>query len=64
MRALMFETPGGGIFAIRKDAVVSVCATAYVSRNLGCTVNGNDVCAGFDSVVAALGWTIDDEGEQ
>jgi hypothetical protein len=54
---LQLKTKGGGLLAIRKDAVISVEASSFGGRNLKCAVNGIETESGYDFVLWALGWT-------
>ena len=56
--ALVVKTKGGGILAIRKDAVMTVEASNYGGRNLNCSINGIATEAGYDFVIDALGWKL------
>jgi hypothetical protein len=57
---LQLKMKGGGLLAIRKDAVMSVEASSYGGRNLKCAVNGIETESGYDFVLSALGWTPDE----
>lgn len=57
---LQLKTKGGGLLAIRKDAVKSVEAASYSGRNLKCAVNGIETESGYDFVLSALGWAPDE----
>jgi hypothetical protein len=57
---LQFRTKGGGLLAIRKDAVKSVEASSFGGRNLKCAVNGIETESGYDFVLSALGWKPDE----
>ena len=57
---LQLKTKGGGLLAIRKDAVKSVEAASYSGRNLKCAVNGIETESGYDFVLSALGWSPDE----
>lgn len=59
---LQLKTKGGGILAIRKDAVQTVYSKYNGGRNLACTVNGIETEAGYDFVLTALGWRPEDVG--
>ena len=56
---LEVQTKTGGLLAIRNDAVKTVQADSYGSRNTGCTINGIETEAGYDFVLSALAWKAD-----
>ena len=56
---LEVKTKTGGLLAIRKDAVQTVQADSYGSRNTECVINGMATEAGYDFVLNALAWKAD-----
>jgi hypothetical protein len=58
LEAIQLKTEGGGLLAIRKDAVFSVEAQSYGSRNTACLVNGFQTQSGYDFVLTELGWRV------
>jgi len=57
--AIQVRLLNGGIMTFHKDSISSVEAI-YSNRNIKCNINGIQTISGYDFVIKALGWKIEE----
>lgn len=59
IEAISVKLKNDEILTITKASITMVGATSSASKNLSCRINGIDTEAGYDFVLSALGWTVE-----